>query len=582
MSFKLKLIISFLFFGVLPLIILRIVGGIALEQYLKVKSSEFMLETSEVFKSKLESKLNSAAETIQNLQNFDNFKEISHYESGGIEDEYKNQYNLSTFLEVFDTQNDLFEEIIVFKYFEAENPKSIICASSSKRRRKEFGKKLPADEVFNVTQKKIVLKDAFQLNKIEAFKSKLFNDRKMLGIGNLFDVKAGVGITITVAVVGFFSLADFQNYVKEIGIAGTGQDENRFCVVQSAKGKVIFKPDINYEEENYISNNIDIDNFNWTISIFYSKKLAFEEISSFNLMLNLLLLFMAILAVFGALYLSSKFAEPITRELVENNIELKKVVDELELRITTRTNELEDVINQAAQTASTLNESITELNSFVQNQKSDSEHQQNRIADMMEMMSNLVDKGKTVLESSEKVADQAKLSLNNFSTLKSQTGELFEIVESISEIIELIHNFSRRSEILALNAAIEGAKAGEIGDGFTIVAREMRVFSEEITKSTDKIKKHINLIAVSAKDAYKSVQIGAQLEETNLELALSIKNQNESHFIQTNEMNTELLEMTRSLNKTLFMVSELEVSVKELNQMATSLVDVINTNKRYT
>jgi len=61
-------------------------------------------------------------------------------------------------------------------------------------------------------------------------------------------------------------------------------------------------------------------------------------------------------------------------------------------------------------------------------------------------------------------------------------------VERIGSVVEVIDDIADRSDLLALNAALEGAKAGEAGRGFSIVAAEMRRLAENVLVSTKEIK----------------------------------------------------------------------------------------------
>ena len=67
-------------------------------------------------------------------------------------------------------------------------------------------------------------------------------------------------------------------------------------------------------------------------------------------------------------------------------------------------------------------------------------------------------------------------------------------VERIGTVVEVIDEIADRSDLLALNAALEGAKAGEAGRGFSIVAAEMRRLAENVMESTREIKNLITEI----------------------------------------------------------------------------------------
>jgi methyl-accepting chemotaxis protein len=73
--------------------------------------------------------------------------------------------------------------------------------------------------------------------------------------------------------------------------------------------------------------------------------------------------------------------------------------------------------------------------------------------------------------------------------------------ERIGTVVEVIDEIADRSDLLALNAALEGAKAGEAGRGFSIVASEMRRLAENVIESTKEIKNLITEIRESTHTA---------------------------------------------------------------------------------
>jgi len=81
-------------------------------------------------------------------------------------------------------------------------------------------------------------------------------------------------------------------------------------------------------------------------------------------------------------------------------------------------------------------------------------------------------------------------------------AKLSRRVERIGTVVEVIDEIADRSDLLALNAALEGAKAGDAGKGFSIVAAEMRRLAENVLESTREIK---NLIA-EIRDSTRAAQ----------------------------------------------------------------------------
>ncbi|WP_089153576.1 methyl-accepting chemotaxis protein [Paenibacillus tuaregi] len=76
-----------------------------------------------------------------------------------------------------------------------------------------------------------------------------------------------------------------------------------------------------------------------------------------------------------------------------------------------------------------------------------------------------------------------EISANNTRTLK----ELQAQTKSIQGIVQTIRDIASQTQLLALNAAIEAAHAGPHGEGFNIVAAEVRKLSNEVSESIGKV-----------------------------------------------------------------------------------------------
>ena len=74
------------------------------------------------------------------------------------------------------------------------------------------------------------------------------------------------------------------------------------------------------------------------------------------------------------------------------------------------------------------------------------------------------------LDEIDDAASTAKNTADSFETLKTHTGDVREMLSEIQDV-------SVKTGILAINASIEAARAGKAGDGFRIIANEVRNLS---------------------------------------------------------------------------------------------------------
>lgn len=147
-------------------------------------------------------------------------------------------------------------------------------------------------------------------------------------------------------------------------------------------------------------------------------------------------------------------------------------------------------------------------------------------------------------------------------SLAHKVNELGGSTKSIRQIIVVLNNMSKQTNILSLNATIEAARAGAAGKGFMVVADEIRKLADETHTSLDTV-------------ASITDQIEKEIHETveALSSAFPIFEQQTDAVRDTDQIFTQVQ------NKMEGMVSNLDhvtSNIQRLNEAQTSLIEAMS------
>lgn len=109
--------------------------------------------------------------------------------------------------------------------------------------------------------------------------------------------------------------------------------------------------------------------------------------------------------------------------------------------------------------------------------------------------------------------------------------------DDIVRILEDINNIAGQTKMLGLNAAIEAARAGDAGDGFGVVAEEIRKLSDSSRGTAAMIKTLIDKVNTSITRAIESSQISLKASEEQAVVSQEINAQIEEMTSLIHELN---------------------------------------------
>lgn len=236
---------------------------------------------------------------------------------------------------------------------------------------------------------------------------------------------------------------------------------------------------------------------------------------------------------------------------------------------------LRGLVEQIQANAARVASASSEIAAMSQQQERGAVEQGGAIEETRRTVAGLLESSGQIATSARGVSENASATLHNAQLIANRIHTLTTQTQRISEILEIIKEVANKSELLALNAALEGAKAGEAGRGFSLVASQMQRLAESVMESvkgvkelTTDIREATNATALATEDATKLAGDTADAAER---IRVILEQQSGSTEQVTRAID-DIAEATHQAaagtNQTLQAVRELSTIAERLNEYA--------------
>lgn len=172
---------------------------------------------------------------------------------------------------------------------------------------------------------------------------------------------------------------------------------------------------------------------------------------------------------------------------------------------------LRTLVTRTREATTALSSSAQEIAAMARQQEQGAVEQASAVTQVHKTLATVLEGSQHAAQSTDEVFRNVELTQKTSETVAQRAAALSAHTRRISAILEIIKSIANKSEILALNAALEGARAGEAGRGFSLVASQMQRLAESVMDSVRDVRSLVEDI-----EAATSATLAATEESTQL------------------------------------------------------------------
>ncbi|ABW28730.1 methyl-accepting chemotaxis protein, putative [Acaryochloris marina MBIC11017] len=261
-----------------------------------------------------------------------------------------------------------------------------------------------------------------------------------------------------------------------------------------------------------------------------------------------------------------------------NSMEMSTVADLFNAIIDNLNEIAAQVKDSSVKVSSSLNESKGEMQTLAEQAIQETEQTRSTLDSIEQMSTSIEDvasnAGKAALISDQAYttvqegSDAMDQTVDSILSLRNTVGEtakkikrLGESSQKISQVVSLIEEIALKTNLLAINASVEASRAGEQGQGFTVVAEQVGALAEQSAAATKEIAQIVAGIQAETKEVTEAMEIGTNQVVDSTRLVETTK-----------DKLAVVLNRSQEINDLMRSISDATVSQTETSKVVTTLM----------
>lgn len=259
-------------------------------------------------------------------------------------------------------------------------------------------------------------------------------------------------------------------------------------------------------------------------------------------------------------------------KIFEKNIKAVMQISSLDLTMQYQTEKIVEISRNVANATETIFGTTSGTTGRANNQH---EELTSTIVEVSSDTNNVFEKIQTGQNELTTIKDLSGQTINVSLELQKDMDKLLKILAYIRDVISGINAISLQTNLLALNASIEAARAGEAGEGFAVVAEEIRTLAGETQKLTNNMEQFVETIKEASE---KSVQSASNTVESlekmseKINYVWDLNSENQQSVSKVNDSIRSIATVSEKISNSMAeMENQLRNSTSFMNQVSTDL-----------